>query len=496
MKNSKRILLLPLLVLGLLSSAVSRANAQETEPNDSCASPQDLGAVTLPLSLTGDLGSPDIDFFRTFLSTSNASGTVVIDLEALGEMDTLLGVFGSDCSLLAVDDDSGAGLNSQLRINVPADGVLIIAATSYSDFGFTGNGFSFGLYRLSIQEEPRAAGVSGRVIDLANGAPIPFADVVLNRCSFGSCSEFIGYLQTDAQGDFRFDGNFLLLPSGDYRITVGANNYGSTTFFFFLSAGEDLDLGNIALQRIPRVSSIYGRVVDSLTGAPLSGSSIPFARVDLLLCDPFFCFQIRTAFPDSQGNYRFDGGPDLPLFPGTYKIRASAEQYLQGESESFFVADGEDHDAGTLGLKSFPVRVDLSQSCGQIPSRGGNCQFTMQVSNGMESRLVGEAWGLVTGFGIGSPVSTTTFQTGNPKGVSLAPGESVTLPFSFFVPGEISDGAFACVSGFAARRPHSFNTLGQHHLFCLSKGGGFFSVVPESQKRDLVRKLKGETPRR
>ncbi|HSK78730.1 MAG TPA: carboxypeptidase-like regulatory domain-containing protein [Thermoanaerobaculia bacterium] len=498
MRHSKQILLLSLLVLSLLSSAASRANAQESEPNDSCTSPQDLGAVTLPLSLMGDLGAPDVDFFRTLLSTSNASGTVVIDLEALEGMDTVLGVFGSDCTLLAVDDDSGAGFNSQIRINVPADGVLIIAATSYADFGFTGQGSYSGPYHLSIREEGRAVAVSGRIVDAGSGAPIPFADVFLYRCPSGSCSEFVGHLQTDTQGDFRFDGNFLFLLSGQYLISVSANNYQSTTDFFVLSAGVDLDLGDIALQRIPTASSIYGRVVDSLTGAPLSGSSIPFAWVELLFCDPsfFFCYTIRYAFPDSQGNYRFDGGPGQPLPPGTYRVRAYADQYLTGESESFTVGDGEDHDAGTLGLKSFPVRVDLFQSCGQIPSSGGNCQFSVRISNGMESRLGAEVWSLVEAFGIGSPVSHTSFQTGLPKTINLAPGESTTVSSSFFVPGEISDGAYICVSGFAARRPHSFNTLGQHHLFCLSKGGGFFSVVPESQKRDLVRKLKGQGPRK
>lgn len=498
MRPSKQILLLSLLVLSLLSSAASRANAQESEPNDSCAASQDLGAVTLPLSLTGSLGSPDVDFFRTLISTTNASGTAVIDLEALEGMDTVLGVFGSDCSLLAADDDSGAGLNSQIRINIPGDGVLIIAATSYSDFGFTGAGSYSGPYRLSIREEGHAVAVSGRVIDAGSGAPVPFASVFLSRCLFGFCSEFIGQSSTDSQGGFRFDGNFLFLPSGDYQITVGANNYESTTNFFFLAAGEDLNLGDIALQRIPMVSSIFGRVADSFTGAPLSGSSIPFAWVELLFCDPsfFYCYTIRYAYPDSQGNYRFDGGPGQPLPPGTYRVRAHADQYLTGESESFTVGDGEDHDAGTLGLKSFPVRVDLFQSCGQIPSSGGNCQFSVRISNGMESRLGAEVWSLVQAFGIGSPVSATTFQTGLPKTINLAPGQSTTVSSSFFVPGEISDGAFACVSGFAARRPHSFNTLGQHHLFCLVKGGGFFSVVPESQKRDLVRKLKGQGPKK
>ena len=174
MRYSKRILFLSLLVLGLLSSAASRANAQESEPNNSCASPQDLGMVTLPLSLTGNLDTPDVDFFRT----SYASGTVVIDLESPLGMDTYLGVFGSDCSLLAVNDDGGEGLNSQITINVPPDGTLIIAATSYGDYSFTGQGYYSGPYQLSLRRDPRAVAVSGRVLNARSGGPVPFAEEI------------------------------------------------------------------------------------------------------------------------------------------------------------------------------------------------------------------------------------------------------------------------------------------------------------------------------
>lgn len=83
-----------------------------------------------------------------------------------------------------------------------------------------------------------------------------------------------------------------------------------------------------------------------------------------------------------------------------------------------------------------------------------------------------------------------------PAGVNLPPGGSVNLPFTFFVPGEVHDGAFICVRGLAASRPHSFNTLGDHHLFCLTKGGGFFRTVPEHEKRDAVRRSQGEGPHR
>src|SRR5215475_8176137 len=131
-------LALATLLLGSIIAADSPALAQltEVEPNDQCTIAQDLGAVTLPVSLLGNLDStpevPDIDFFRF---TGDPGSNVKVDLEGaqtgkgtLG--DPLLGLFDSSCNLIAVADEGGVGLNSRLTLTVPPDGVFILAATA------------------------------------------------------------------------------------------------------------------------------------------------------------------------------------------------------------------------------------------------------------------------------------------------------------------------------------------------------------------------------
>jgi hypothetical protein len=485
--------LLLMMSLFLVSAFGALAQELEIEPNDPCSSPQDLGPA--PLTLDGTLGSPDIDFFRV----RNASGTVIIDLEGTGLADPLLGVFSSDCFLLALDDDSGEGLNSRLTFTVPPDGTYIIAATSYSDFGFVGLGSSSGTYRLRAEEIPRVQEIRGRAVDADTGEPVDFVSVTLFRCFDGFCFFFAGHTYTASDGTFRFDGPFLGLNEGEYRVVLSDFRYELTEVGpFFAAARQAVDLGDIALPRSPAVGSIRGRLTDAATGQPLPGNSDPFAWVELQLCDQFspFCWTIRSMPAGPDGSFHFAGGPGSFLPPGTYQIRVFADQYEAFTSAPFFVGDDVDYDTGELRIKSFPVRIHLVEPCPPIPARGGNCRFTVRITNGMPGHLTGETWSVVQASFLGSPVHFTSFQTGISKAISLQPGGSATVPFTFFVPGEVSDGAYICAAGFAAGRPHAFNTLGQHHLFCLVKGGGVFSVVPEREKREAVRRSQGEGPKR
>lgn len=483
MRQGKLVCILSAWTLALLLLGAPRAYAQDVEPNDSCQTAQDLGAA--PLEVSGSLGSPDIDFFRL----SNASGTAVINLEGLG--DSLLGVFNSDCVLLATDDDSGEGANSRLTIATPPDGVLIVAATSYADFGFTGHGYYSGPYTLRVSGDPNAQAVFGRVADARNGAGISDAYVTLYRCEYGYCFYYAGQSYTDFQGNFRFDRNFTYLPAGEYRLEIYANNFMGTAIGpFSLSAGEEKDLGDILLQPVPYVRSISGRVVDSMTGEAIPGGSPSYSYVTLYYCpeEGFYCYTARSTSADSEGRFWFQGDSSLP--PGTYEVQVSADQYQAAISDRFTVADNEDRDIGDIALKSFPVRIYPAKVCDPIPSRGGACQFSARIVNGMENRLSGETWTLVqSGTFFGPSIS---FQTALPKTVSLQSGESAEVPFSFIVPGEVSDGTYMCLQTYVARKPHSFNVLGQHYLFCISKGGGFFRVVPENEKREAVRRANGQ----
>lgn len=495
-----------LLAASLCLTVALGAHAQEleVEPNHPCTAAQDLGSLAQSLSLNGSIDGSDVDFYR-LTASPNASATARLSGAdwGLGSLpDPLLGVLSSDCStVLALNDDFN-GLNSQIRFTVPADGSFIVAAASYADYGLTGAGYYTGGYRLSLEvaQQTNARSVSGQVVDSRTGSPLSGAWVTLLRCSNGYCFDFLGTYYTWSDGRFRFQSDayplYGPLQAGEYQIVVYAYNYETTqTAPFYLAPGEDRDLGAVALTPFPRVGSIRGRVVDLLTGNPLPGNAVPYTWVELQYCqDEWYCYTSRYAAPDAEGRFRFESSTWDRLLPGTYQIRAYADQYETATGPRFTVADAEHHDAGDLALKSFPVRMYLGQPCGPISSHGGNCQFTVQIVNGMADRLQGEAWSVVSASWIGSPAQSTVFQTGIPKSLSLAPAASTTLPFTFHVPASVDNGAYICVQTLVSQRPHSFNTLGSHYDFCLVKGAYGFSAVPEERKREAVDKSKGDRP--
>ena len=306
----------------------------------------------------------------------------------------------------------------------------------------------------------------------------------------------MGSLYTGTGGSFRFDTTSLygaLLAEGDYRIRVNHYNYFPLeTPTFHLAEGQLLDLGTVAITPIPTVSSIRGRAVDAITGAPMPGTTTPRTWVELLYCQTGStgCSTVRHAYADAQGAFLFEGSENYPLRGGTYRLQLWADQYQMTDHE--FVVDGDQDDVniGDVAVKSLPVRINLVQGCGEIPAAGGDCNFTVSIANGLTDRLHGETWTVIEASYIGSDVHRTSFQTDASKALSLAPGESVTLPFSVFVPGDVANGAFICAQGFVSQRPHEFNTLGFHDLFCLRKGAEGFAAVAEDQKRNTVKKLK------
>jgi 5-hydroxyisourate hydrolase-like protein (transthyretin family) len=480
------------LLLAALFIVVPTARAQgvEVEPNSSCASPQTLSTVAFPYTLTGSLdtppATPDIDFYR-FTATPgdliriDLAGQAVYPFTLSGP---LLAALDSSCTALGEND--GYGPNARLEVIVPADGVLIVAATSYPDYGYLGYGSSAGSYRLSLTRLPLARSVSGRVLNAKTGQPIQFAEVSLGRCEQGSCSSLAGQRTTGADGSFRFEnGDYGLnfaLTAGDYLLTLWAPNHDPSETEITLAEGQALDLGDLTLIPHPIIGSIRGRVVDSLTGAPLSGSAVPYARVELQKCEtpePWSCWTNQSTIAGADGTFTFASTADWPLLGGSYRVRASAEQYEGGESARIEVGDGEHRDAGDVRLRSFPVRINLAQGCSAIPSTGGTCRFTARVTNGMPGRFSGDVWTLVQASKPGFPAQLTAFQTAPPRGVSLASGESALLPFSFTMPAAVADGTQVCAETLAARHDSAFDTLGSHYLFCLVKGPfGFTAAAP------------------
>jgi hypothetical protein len=172
-----------LAVLGVFLGVSFLAFGQEVEmePNNTCLTSQDFGALTFPYTVAGSLDTPptfpDVDFFK-FTIPANSPTLVRVHLEGLdsgkGVLDNpLVAVFDSNCNALAIDDDTGYGRNATVLVPLPADGVVIVPATSSPDYAFTGQGSSFGSYRLTMDLPPLAGPIIGRLVDKISGAPLP-----------------------------------------------------------------------------------------------------------------------------------------------------------------------------------------------------------------------------------------------------------------------------------------------------------------------------------
>lgn len=164
----------------------------------------------LPYVVDGNLDPvADIDFF-SFTGIAGEVWTVRHEGAPSGSGtlgDPLLGIFGSDCTLIAVNDDSGT-LNSRAVVTLPADGRIVVAATAYPDFDFVGSGE--GTYTLTLEPFVAIGAIEGRIVDGDTGDPLPgseepYAFAQLSRCdAFGNCWEFVNYQSAGADGRFQF----------------------------------------------------------------------------------------------------------------------------------------------------------------------------------------------------------------------------------------------------------------------------------------------------
>jgi hypothetical protein len=268
-----RLLLVPGMVLSLLSPAFGQG--VDTEPNNTCPTAQDFGAVAFPFTVTGSLDTPpsfpDIDFFK-FTAPTDTPILVRVHLEGLdsakGALDNpLAGVFDSSCNVIASDDDTGYGRNATVLFPLPADGVFIVAATSYPDGAFNGQGNSFSTYQLTADLPPFAGPITGRLVDKISGAPLPgdappYASVQLFRCFNGEtsahpkweCQEFVNAEVTDSDGQFAFGTDRFGRPltAECYQIVGTASQYQQNqTAPFCLGPGEDKDIRNFPLPAFP-----------------------------------------------------------------------------------------------------------------------------------------------------------------------------------------------------------------------------------------------------
>jgi hypothetical protein len=491
-----------LIALGIaLAGSPAQAQTVEAEPNSSCLSAQNLTGA-LPMTVTGSLdtppATPDVDFYRV-----TATPGELLRIEMRGETaggtlhDPFLGIQSSGCSYLSYDDDGGNGLDSRIEVTVPADGVLMVAATSAWDWELSGNGSYAGSYTLQISEVTLAEGIGGRVVDANTGAILPGSLVWLRECdSTGDCERYMGYSFTRADGTFRFEaGNYSLydniLRSGTYQILVvsgDAYDHFLGTPFQILG-GQDLDLGDIGMLPVPVVGSISARLVDAVTGVGLTGTASPFARAELQSCEAGYCSTVRHADADAQGHVTFLSNQTSPLRPGTYRVVAFAEQYEATLGAEFEVAQNQHSNLGDFGVKSYPVRFHLLQACSSVPSTGGDCPYVVRVVNGNPGKLHADVWSLVRSHGPYWSDQGTEFQVGR-KTVSLLPGASTDVPFNFFVPGIIKDETTICTRVLTSHKTNAFEAIGQRSLFCIAKIGQTFRQLPDQERRELLKKVR------
>lgn len=407
------------------------------------------------------------------------------------------------------------------------------------DFSFTvsdpiGDIFGFGPGQHDITAISGTGDVSTFCLTVEFAGPVDPADA-------GSGQEVVGFIEfdTDENATTGFPGNVdlfcptpagigvevtldmfsvsggfgTLLPSGDLVPVVFTENSftaaiplaalgGDNSFNFAAVLGtmaEPTDCapngGSIhspdgSIVPAPTIGSISGRVVDAASGEPLPGDSFPFAFVELYRCSDEFCGFLQfvsVQATDQEGRFRFDQSTvGVPLLAGTYQVRAFAQQYQQGQTDFFGVAEGEDHEVGDLPLTPFTVQFSEVQPCPDLSLLGGTCVYRVGIrNNDPATPLEGLVWSIVqAGF--------TQFQTGAfspllplPHAVRLDPGESQILPFAFEVPGTVPDGTFICPQIFVGQEPTPFfHIVGQAApLFCLTKGVSGFAVVPEEQAR-------------
>jgi hypothetical protein len=269
----------------------------------------------------------------------------------------------------------------------------------------------------------------------------------------------------------------------------------------FNGAGGSDGPYQLLLTPVALIGSISGRVVDAVTGTSLRGDDFPFGRVALYRCRDSICEEFVTEqATDLQGRFLFtrdDAG--LPLSAARYQVRGSADQYQASLTEPFTVGEGANYAIGDVRLLPVPIQFIGVVPCGPLPPAGGTCTYSVSVRNNTTTTFRGAVWSTVGAFGIGSPLGESFFQVGKssgnpaPQKLNVKPQQSVAVQLEFDVPGTVADGAIFCADGWLGQAPQpTLNTVGAAFLFCISKEGGAFQVVPEKRARKLQKKVKAK----
>lgn len=454
-----------LLAVWVATAASSAFATQEVEPNNTCALAQILGAIATnsPITVNGSLKTtptaPDVDFYKVSGGTPGDILRVLVTGASDG-VDTLslpvAAILSSSCSII---QSSYAGDPLTFDFVVPADGVAILAVTSYPDFSLAGTGFYSGSYTLTATEIIPVQSISGRVVDAVTGQPVSGVQATLMLCVDATCTtgqSMVNEALTDTSGQFSFTVttfNGAPLAPGTYQMAI--NDYSgryvpAQSPAFPAASGRQVVVPDIALAPTPVIGSVSGRIVDSVTHAPLSGVGEPFVQIILAGCAGYACTYV-TGSPDSSGRFKFTHDANGRGIVANAQLTMSvvADQYQQLYTTVLPIAAGADDKLGDIQLMSNPVRFTVLHGCTNVPITGGVCEYKVQITNGGANPVEGAAWATIDAVGLQSFIGGSLFQTDQPQEMYLAGATwtyraSRVASFEFAIPGTVPAFAFIC----------------------------------------------------
>jgi hypothetical protein len=458
------------------------------------ADPSLSGAFTLTVSRPAPLGAvtgrlvdmagnpPAIPF-----------GSIIVDLQTCA---------GPDFCTWAGSAPANADGTFSITPNegmLPGEYRLAVTAEGYSpyrseQFPLQGNTpYDSGVHVLA-----RAMVIAGRLVDQKTGGPINsfFTNIEVQRCDAGACSTY-NYAFPESDGFFRVGSGSAYPPltAGDYRLVINVRGYVTKTVDVLgLTAGEQRELGDVALEPLPRIGGVKGRLLDAVTGRPVVSSN-PFGYPAMWLypCNGGQCvFSAAGATVGDDGRFEIRAAMNSePLEPGAYVLGISVDGYVYKRTPVFQVGADQLYDLGTIKLQPVMVRWDAPDICDTVPPGRERCSYGATLVNLLDRPVEVKVWRTLE-VRLGQTVSS--FQPDQARLIKLAPNQSKRLTYSLDIPRAMPEGAVLCPRFYAGDSgpAYQFNPLATTNQydssFCLLKQtDGSLRQITRDEARELVR---------
>jgi Carboxypeptidase regulatory-like domain/CarboxypepD_reg-like domain/Prenyltransferase and squalene oxidase repeat len=176
-----------------------------------------------------------------------------------------------------------------------------------------------GLTPQGTYQDSSPGTIIGQLVDSSTGAPVAGASLTLN----GGTS-----VSSAADGTF----SFATVPRGNCQIQASASGYAARNFSFVFSAGQNGNLGSLALYAVtgtsaPSTLTVLGSVVDGVDNHPLSGAAVVVAQTG------------QTLTTDANGRFTLSGLTALN-FNLTISITGYQTASFGGTASSFGQVSG------------------------------------------------------------------------------------------------------------------------------------------------------------